>query len=167
MRVAIVSDTHVPNRARAIPAWVREELKRAEYVLHAGDWDAVDTVETIRELAGGADRLTGVRGNVDPPAVDLPEVATVELGGVTFVVTHGSGPHHGYRERVARRVRAHGGTGAVGVAGHIHEYVDETVDGVRLLNPGSATGASPASEPTMMVAEVADGTLSVDRRDAY
>lgn len=163
MRVAIVSDTHVPGREPGIPAWVRDELREADHAIHAGDWDAAETVETVRSLVG--DDLTGIRGNVDPPDVDLPEVATVELGGVTFVVTHGTGPHDGYRERVTSRALSHGGPDAVAVAGHIHEYVDRTVGGTRLLNPGSATGARPATATTMIVADVEAGRLSVERRD--
>jgi putative phosphoesterase len=163
MRLAIVSDTHVPGREAAIPPWVREELAGADHVVHAGDWDAPETVATVRDLADG---LTGVRGNVDPPSVDLPPTATVILGGVEFVVTHGTGPHDGWGDRVAATVRDAASPDAVGVAGHTHDYTDAVVDGVRLLNPGSATGARPADGTTMMVAEAADGDLTVERRDA-
>jgi predicted phosphodiesterase len=51
--------------------------------------------------------------------------------------------------------------GAAPTVGHTHAVVDDTVDGVRLLNPGSATGAAPADRTTMMTAEVTDGDLSV------
>ncbi|PSQ50011.1 YfcE family phosphodiesterase [Halobacteriales archaeon SW_7_65_23] len=50
---------------------------------------------------------------------------------------------------------------AVGVAGHTHEQVDKTHDGIRLLNPGSVTGAQPARETTMLTASVEDGDLDV------
>jgi hypothetical protein len=48
------------------------------------------------------------------------------------------------------------------VAGHTHELLDREVDGVRVLNPGTATGASPASEATLMRLDVEDGSFSVD-----
>ncbi|MFB6127180.1 MAG: metallophosphoesterase family protein [Halolamina sp.] len=59
----------------------------------------------------------------------------------------------------------------VGVGGHTHAvederfelYQDVDIEGptVRVVNPGSATGADPAERPTMMTAEVADGAVDV------
>jgi putative phosphoesterase len=158
MDVALISDTHIPSRAQRIPDAFRERLRSADHVIHAGDFDSKGTLADVRDLAS---ELTAVAGNMDP-RVGLPTVATVELGGVEFVVTHGTGSKHGYEQRVANTVREHAETDtAVGVSGHTHERLDTTRDGVRLLNPGSATGASPASRTTMLTATVADGTLDV------
>jgi predicted phosphodiesterase len=72
----------------------------------------------------------------------------------------------------------------VGVAGHSHEVEDEVhggvlasaasggssraerSDGVRVLNPGSATAAGPAEVATMMTATVEDGDLDVTVHEA-
>ncbi|MFB6281045.1 MAG: metallophosphoesterase family protein [Haloferacaceae archaeon] len=158
--IALFGDTHVPSRAPEIPGWVADRVRAADHAVHVGDFDSRAALERVRDLAGGEGRLTAVRGNVDPP-LDLPRVATLSRGGVTFVVTHGDGPPGSYRERVARRAREHGGPDAVGVAGHTHEYLDARVDGVRVLNPGTATGAPPSVEASMMVATVADGAVDV------
>ncbi|WP_435361043.1 metallophosphoesterase family protein [Haloarchaeobius sp. DFWS5] len=163
VRLAIISDTHVPSRATAIPEWVRTECERADHVIHAGDFDSPEAYETVREYAPA---LTAVAGNVDPDSLDLPEVATVELGDVTFVVTHGSGPLDGYRTRVVETVLDHGGTDAVGVSGHTHQVLDETIRGVRVLNPGSATGAEPASRTTMYVVTIEGGEVDVELRES-
>jgi hypothetical protein len=162
MRVVIVSDTHVPSRAPDLPSWVRDALAEADHVVHAGDFDTVAAYRTVSDLADG--NLTAVRGNVDPRELDLPSVATVAAEGVEFVVTHGDGPATTYRQRLADRVRAHGGPDAIGVAGHTHEYMDEVHDGVRLLNPGSATGANLGDAQSLLVADIADGDLEVRRR---
>ena len=37
-RLLLLADTHIPPRARAMPAHVWDELARADVVLHAGDW---------------------------------------------------------------------------------------------------------------------------------
>jgi hypothetical protein len=157
MELAIISDTHVPGRATGIPDWVRERVEAADHVVHAGDFETSAVVDEVRSLAG--DEFTGVRGNIDAPAVDLPAVTTVELGGVDFVVTHGTGDRVGYEDRVVDTVREHGGD--VGVAGHTHQHLDTVHDGVRLLNPGSATGADPATETTMLTVSVAGGDFDV------
>ena len=178
MQVAILSDTHVPSRAARIPDAFRERIRSADHVIHAGDFDSEGTIAEVRELAT---ELTAVAGNTDPH-VGLPSVASVVVegagsnserpesddslrssAGVEFVVTHGAGSTRGYEDRVANAVRQHGGSGArsVGVAGHTHEVMDATHRGVRILNPGSATGASPATRATMMSAEVRDGEVEV------
>ena len=162
MKIAIISDTHIPSRARRIPDAFRERIRSADHVVHAGDFDAKSTLADVQDLAPA---LTAVRGNTDP-AVGLPEVATVELGGVDFVVTHGTGSTRGYEDRVARIVREHGGADAVGISGHTHEVLDAIHQGVRLLNPGSATGASPATRATMLTATAEDGDLSVELHES-
>jgi len=158
MEIAIVSDAHIPSRASRIPEGFQERIAAADHVIHAGDFDSKGALAEFRDLAPA---LTAVHGNMDPQ-VGLPTVETVELGGVEFVVTHGTGAPSGWEQRVAEAVRDHAGDDAVGVAGHTHELTDTHVDGIRLLNPGSVTGASPASRTTMMTAAADAGALSVE-----
>jgi hypothetical protein len=164
--LAVVSDTHVPGRATEIPPWVETRVRDADHTIHAGDFDAPQTLATVEDLAAD---LTAVRGNIDPPGVDLPEVAAVEIEDVTFVVVHGTGPHDSWPERVATLVAeevdgesSDAEFGVVGVAGHTHTPTDVVVDGIRLLNPGSATGARPASRTTMLTVRVDGDTLDVE-----
>ena len=160
VELAVVSDTHVPSREARIPDWVAGRIRAADHVVHAGDFDSPDAYDRVVELAGGAGNLTAVLGNIDPRSFDLPEVTTLSVEDALFVVTHGSGPREGYRERVAGTVRESGGPDAVGISGHTHEVMDEAFDGVRLLNPGSATGASPATEATMLTVTVEGSDVS-------
>jgi putative phosphoesterase len=160
VELTLVSDTHVPSRAGSIPAWVRERIRAADHVVHAGDFDSAEAFDRIVDLAGGEESLTAVIGNIDPRSFDLPVVETLRVEDVTFVVTHGAGPRRGYESRVAETVREEGGPEAVGVSGHTHEAPDEVVDGVRLLNPGTATGAPPGPEAPMYVATVDGESVS-------
>ena len=179
--IAIISDTHVPTREPAIPAWVVAEIEQADHTIHAGDFESIGAYERIVDLTDGD--LTAVLGNVDPAMLDVPQTATLEVDGVTFVVTHGDGSSGTWSERVVETAREHAGADAdttlVAVAGHTHQVVDTTVTfddprradsedelarPVRVLNPGSATGAAPTTVETMFVATVDDGTLSVEHR---
>lgn len=157
--IAVISDSHIPERADGIPAAFRERIATADRVVHAGDFTDPAALATVRELAG--DRLTAVYGNMDPRNLDLPPVETFEAGGVEFVVTHGTGDLETYGARVAGVVRESADEAAVGIAGHTHEVLDEVVDGVRLLNPGSVTGAAPAERTTMLEVEAAGGAIDV------
>ncbi|MGW9433131.1 metallophosphoesterase family protein, partial [Streptomyces decoyicus] len=60
MRLLLISDTHVPKRAKALPARLLDEVPRADVVVHAGDW--VDTA-TLDLLQARSRRLIGVYGN--------------------------------------------------------------------------------------------------------
>jgi putative phosphoesterase len=155
MDVAIVSDTHIPSRASRIPEPFRERIAAADHVIHAGDFDSPEALADVRDLATD---LTAVTGNMDR-GLDLPATATVELGGVTVALTHGTGPPAGYEERVIQTAQEAGA--GVAVAGHTHEVLDRERAGVRALNPGSATGAPPATETTMMTATADEGTIDV------
>lgn len=155
MAIAIVSDSHIPSRAQSIPDQFRERIRDADHVLHAGDFDSEGA---LADTLAVAPELTAVSGNMDR-ALGLPAVETVELDGVRFVLTHGTGSARGYERRVSETVREAGGD--VGVCGHTHEVLDTSRDGVRLLNPGSVTGAAPAERTTMMTAAAGDGSVDV------
>jgi putative phosphoesterase len=160
VEVLLVSDSHVPSREPAVPEWVLERIRAAPYTIHAGDFDSPEALATVREAAND---LTAVRGNIDPEDIGLPDVATLDVGGVRFVVTHGTGPIENYYERVAGIVAEHAASEGptVGVSGHTHQRTDVEVDGYRLLNPGSCTGVGPAPTASVVTVTVADGSLSV------
>jgi hypothetical protein len=163
-RLAVVSDSHVPDRADEIPETFRERIADADRVVHAGDFTSAETVDEFETLADG--ELTAVFGNMDPQTLDLPAVTTLDVEGVTFVVAHGTGSHHDQAERVADIVREEADDDAVGIVGHTHEAEDVTHEGVRLLNPGSVTGADPAERTTMMTVEVEGGEIDVTVHEA-
>ncbi|MHA7666575.1 metallophosphoesterase family protein [Mycolicibacterium sp. HS_4_1] len=156
MRLLLISDTHVPKRARDMPVRVWDEVARADVVLHAGDW--VD-VTLLDELEQRATRLVACWGNNDGAElrVRLPERADVTLGGVRFTVTHETGASSG---RDARMARLYPDTDVL-VFGHSHIPWDSTAaTGLRLLNPGSPTDRRRQPHCTYMTALVSGGTLS-------
>ena len=162
--LAIVSDTHVPDREETIPERFRDLLREADHAVHAGDFTDPEVLADVRELAGD---LTAVHGNMDqtgsgPGALDLPETDAVTVGGVTFAVTHGTVRSlEAWDDAVAGVAREVGGDPVVGVGGHTHQVRDVVHDGVRLLNPGSVTGAAPAERATMLTVTVTAGELDV------
>jgi len=150
------SDTHLPKRARVLPAPLLAELPRADVVFHAGDW--VDTA-TLDLLESRSRRLVAVYGNNDGPALRarLPEIAHADLGGLRFAVVHETGPAQGREARCAARFP----DTDVLVFGHSHIPWDTTArTGLRLLNPGSPTDRRRQPHHTYMTASVTDGTLT-------
>lgn len=155
VRLLLVSDTHVPLRAKRLPEDLLRETERADVVVHAGDW--VD-VATLDLLEGRARRLVGVYGNNDGPELRarLPEVARVRLGGLRFGVVHETGAAHG---REARCAKLYPDLDIL-VFGHSHIPWDtEAPGGLRLLNPGSPTDRRRQPYCTYMTCTVTQGVL--------
>jgi putative phosphoesterase len=156
MRLLLVADTHVPKRARDMPAVVWDEVARADVVLHAGDWVEPSLLDELEERAA---RLVACWGNNDGDELRrrLPERADVTLGGVRFTVVHETGASGG---REARMALLYPDTDVL-VFGHSHIPWDTTAKtGLRLLNPGSPTDRRRQPFCTYMTATVSDGVLS-------
>ena len=159
LNLLLVSDTHLPVRARDLPAPLWAAVDAADVVVHAGDW--VD-VALLDELEERSKRLIGVYGNNEGPELRarLPEVARVELGGVRMAVVHETGPAAGRERRCAAAFP----DVDVLVFGHSHIPWDTTPtrpDGgtLRLLNPGSPTDRRRQPTFTWMTAVASDGRL--------
>lgn len=152
----MIADTHVPKRARDLPARVWEEVAAADVVIHAGDWIAV---ELLDELESRAARLVACWGNNDGPELRarLPERADATLAGVRFTVVHETGAASGREARMSRRYP----DSDVLVFGHSHIPWDTTTGtGLRLLNPGSPTDRRRQPTCTYMTAAVARGAVT-------
>lgn len=152
----MLADTHVPKRARDLPAQVWNEVSRADVVLHAGDW--VD-VALLDQLEGRAARLVACWGNNDGIELRsrLPERADATLGGLRFTVVHETGAATG---RDARMSRLYPRTDVL-VFGHSHIPWDvTTATGLRMLNPGSPTDRRRQPFCTYLTAAADDGVLS-------
>ncbi|MFE9693370.1 metallophosphoesterase family protein [Micromonospora sp. NPDC005806] len=155
MELLVVADTHVPKRARDLPAPLWTAIDAADVVLHAGDW--VD-VSLLDALAARARRLVGVYGNNDGPELRarLPEVARVELAGLRVAVVHETGPKTGREARCAARFP----DCDLLVFGHSHIPWDSVAPGgLRLLNPGSPTDRRAQPHATYLTTRVAAGRL--------
>ena len=97
MRIAVISDTHLPRGARRLPEACVERLRAADLILHAGD---VMRLPVLRELETYGP-LVAVHGNVDDADVRaaLAAVASVDADGRTIGLVHDA------LERIARATR--------------------------------------------------------------
>jgi len=156
-RLLLLADTHVPARARDLPAQVWAEVAAADVVVHAGDW--VD-VALLDRLEAASARLVAVAGNNDHGALRerLPEVARADVEGLALCVVHETGQASGREARCDADARF---TGAdVLVFGHSHIPWDTvTPRGLRLLNPGSPTDRRRQPHCTYTTATVDGGRL--------
>jgi putative phosphoesterase len=156
VRLLLIADTHVPARARDLPARVWEEVATADVVIHAGDWMALELLDKLESRSA---RLVACWGNNDGPELRarLPERADVTLAGVRFTVVHETGAASG---REARMSRLYPETEVL-IFGHSHIPWDTTTQtGLRLLNPGSPTDRRRQPFCTYMTASVDGGAVT-------
>lgn len=144
MKLAILSDTHGLLRPE-----VAEKLKTADVILHGGDINKQSIVDGLRRYAP----LYMVRGNNDKEwAQAIPHDLTLTLEGVTFALVHNKKELPADLEGVN-----------VVVFGHSHKYVQEEKGGILWLNPGSCGPRRFHQEITMMMAELEDGKIQVEK----
>lgn len=155
LRLLLVSDTHVPVRARKLPDEVWTAVGNADVVFHAGDWVSA---ELLDEFAQRSKLLVAVYGNNDGGELRsrLPETTSVTLEGVRFAMVHETGQATGREERCERLYA----DADVLIFGHSHIPWNTTAPGgLRLLNPGSPTDRRRQPACTYMTAAVTAGEL--------
>lgn len=154
IRLLLMSDTHVPTRARDLPPQLWDEVARADLVVHAGDWTQLALLDRLAERSRS---LLGCWGNNDGPDVRarLPEVARADVEGVRVAVVHETGP----RQRREERMRVAHPDADLLVFGHSHIPWDTAHAGLRLLNPGSPTDRRRQPHCTYVTARLLDGAV--------
>jgi putative phosphoesterase len=155
--VAIIADTHIPRRAKALPGRCIEHLRAADLIIHAGDLSTMSVLEELR----GYGEVVAVHGNADDPDVQaaLPAELELDLGGRQFVVVHNSGACGG---RLTRLEQEYPSADAV-IFGHSHLPLHETTGtGFQIFNPGSPTDRRSAPGHTMGLARVSGARVAFE-----
>ncbi len=160
LKVGVVADTHIPDRARSLHPQLIPALKsaRVDLILHAGDISTPAVLEELNTVAP----VKAVRGNRDwsfrPP---LPLMIRLELAGVPVVLMHGHGGfwHYlkdkgkfaiqGYRfERYQKMMVELAPDARVIVFGHTHRIENITLGDRVIFNPGTANSGYRVEFPS-------------------
>ncbi len=158
MRLAIISDTHLPRGNRRLPDACVGLMAGADAILHAGDFTKAVVLDALETLGPP---VLGVHGNVDEPALRerLPEQRIETFDGVRIAMIHDTGPRSGRMHRLRRRFPD---ADAV-VFGHSHIPLHERdPGGLQLFNPGSPTDKRRQPAFTMGVARIESGAVALE-----
>jgi uncharacterized protein len=109
--------------------------RRADFVIHAGDFTSLYCLEQLSSIAP----LFAVRGNMDGISLvaRLPEKTVIEADGLKIGVIHGSGNP----AKAMRSARDAFVNPDLIIFGHTHVPVIQQLDDVKMINPGSPTQA--------------------------
>jgi putative phosphoesterase len=157
VRLAIISDTHLPRGNRALPAACVDHLRAADLILHAGDFMELSVLEELEALGPP---VCGVRGNVDSAVLQarLPLSRIVTAGGARIAMLHDAGPA---TDRLARMRRRFPDADAL-VFGHSHIPLLESEAGFTIFNPGSPTERRRSPRHTMGLATADHGQITFE-----
>lgn len=161
MKILIIGDFHIPERASEIPDWILkkiEEEKNFDLILCTGD---LTDKEIIRKLQNFG-KVKCVQGNMDYE--NFPEMEIISAGNLKILLLHGSGIHPRGDLNQLEELRKKFGADIV-VHGHTHKMSLDFLDKEKTklaLNPGTATGvwggSSDSTSQTFII-------LLVDKSD--
>jgi len=150
IRIGVVADTHVPDRARTLHPDLVSGLQAqgVSQILHAGDVCTPVVIEVLERIAP----VVAVGGNRDHWfRHKLPPIRMLQIAGITVALVHGHGgflPYfldkwyyllEGYRvRRYLNRIKREAPTAKVVVFGHTHQRANIWQNGQLFFNPGSA-----------------------------
>lgn len=128
VRLAVVADTH--SQPHAGTAQRLAELA-PDAILHGGDIGDLAVLDALAEIAP----VYAVRGNIDTRAHELPDVLTLDVGGLRILLTHIAVYGPKLRADVAKMARDD--KARLVVCGHSHVPFIGEDKGLTVFNPGS------------------------------
>ena len=158
MKIGVVSDTHIPSRAKALPAALMEGLRGVDLIIHAGDLLKDYVLYELEEIAP----VEAVAGNNDDEYIrsKLPDKKIIKAGKFRIGITHGYG--RGSNTLYAALAAFSRDNVDCVVFGHSHVPFNETVNGILCVNPGSPTDKRWQEYYSYGIITVGDSNISAE-----
>ena len=154
MRIAVVSDSHGD-----ISFFIdkMKEIKGVDRIIHLGDYDS-DGHEINRILDIPTDI---VAGNNDYGSKDASE-KILNIEGHKIYLTHGHkyNVYFGIDRLVYKGLEL--GADLV-MYGHTHRFIDETDQGVRVINPGSPSSPRGNDKASFIILDISKEEIKLER----
>ncbi len=138
----IVSDSH---RNRAALNALRDVFSECDYIVHLGDFSSDGAY--VKNMY--SDKTIIINGNCDIDKLGVDEYV-LQAEGVSILMCHGH--RYGVKQTLEKLLSA-AKENSCGVAlyGHTHRACSETIDGIKLINPGSLSRYGEQSYCYMVV----------------
>jgi len=146
IQIGIISDTHIPGRAKELPKEIFEVFENADLIIHLGDIENLETIEKLEEVA----QVIAVEGNMDQKETKekLPEGISLKIYNWKIGIVHSPfsfwlGSHFNFVQEKMAQTLAEKENFDILIFGHTHRpFLRELNLGAKkilLINPGSAT----------------------------
>lgn len=136
--VGLISDTHVPVKAKCLPQIVFKHFEKVDYIIHAGDLVDMSVIDDLEQLAP----VLAVWGNVDGPEIrkKLPKLNSVKVFNWKVGVVHN--PNSLFSIKNMLKLAKENDFNAL-VYGHTHKSNISWKENILFINPGSPTNPLP------------------------
>jgi len=144
-RIGLLSDTHIPVDASALPGQIKEVFYGVDLILHAGDIYIVPVLDELERIAP----VLAARGDDDTSDVTsdsrVKEKHTLTVEGVNISLSHIRpwlgpwGAFHESKQDLDPALPHSMKVTEISVFGHTHRTKVENRDGFLLVSPGSPT----------------------------
>ncbi len=153
MKIGVIADTHIPDRAKEIPQQILEAFKEVDMVIHAGDF--VDS-SVLDKLKAVCKNVRAVWGNMDPYEIrkELPEKEIIEIGNYKIGIIHGYG-HPNKLIDLVTEIFKNDNVNLI-IFGHSHSALNEKRGNIIYFNPGSPTDKTFALHNSYGIIEIND-----------
>jgi len=139
MRIGLISDTHISQKAEELPSQIGEVFAGVDLILHGGDIYLLSVLDELETIAP----VMAVRGNGDislPPDPRLNDNLVLNLYGFRLGLTHGLDyPEPSWRSLEKAMQCEFGGRVDILVFGDSHVALTDIYKDVLHINPGSPT----------------------------
>ncbi len=156
MLIGLISDTHIPDRAKQIPKKVIDTFKDVDLILHAGDLTSLEVIDELEKIAP----TIAIQGNMDRVAgIKLPNAKVIEIEGLKIGIAHGEVYPRADTQQLlylAKQLDVD-----ILITGHSHQPQIEQIEDVLLLNPGSPV-VPRLADRTVMLLEINNKDVDVE-----
>lgn len=153
-RIGVIADTHIPARAKELPAEVYDVFQDVDLIIHAGDVVEMNVIHDLRGIA----EVIAVHGNMCNADVqeEFPYKCVIHVNGFKIGVVHGHGPvdRDTIKEHAFQEFKCENAAVDCIIFGHTHHPENEVIDGILFFNPGSAVDNQTLAEDTVGILTV-------------
>ena len=156
MLIGLISDTHIPDRARILPQNVINAFSDVDLILHAGDLTSPKVIDELEDIAP----VMAVQGNMDRAnGINLPKAKVIDAEDLRIGLVHGEVYPRADTQQLlylAKELNVD-----ILVSGHSHQPKIEQLEGILLLNPGSPI-VPRLADRTVMLLEINNKEVDVE-----
>jgi hypothetical protein len=141
MRVGLLSDTHIPQVEKKLPAALTEAFQGVDLILHAGDIYTPSVLDDLERIAPVFAAMGDDDYDLEDTVADkrVKEMHILKLEGQTLWLVHVQPYYLGTRGGQSGLHSGQDGAPNIIVFGHAHYPMAKRVDDILYINPGSPT----------------------------
>lgn len=155
--VGLISDTHVPSRAKCIPKMVFKIFENVDFIIHAGDLVELEVIDELEHIAP----VLAVYGNMDGPEIKgaLSKLNSLKIFDWKIGVMHDPNTMFGMGKM--REFARQNGFNAF-VYGHTHNNSIKWEGKTLYVNPGSPTNPIPSfiNKPSVALLKITQNAIT-------